>query len=133
MSGKHFNQNSGFSLIAALFIIVVLGLLAAALFRMTQSSNVAVSQEALSIRAFFAAESGAQAAAMDLFPIGGGGACNSRTINFTNSGLVNCQATITCTSFVADGETFYRVSSQGQCSSGELQTSRTVESLMQDL
>ncbi|WP_144392394.1 hypothetical protein [Pleionea sediminis] len=127
------NKISGFSLLAALFIIVVLGLLAAALFRMTQTANLAVAQEVLTIRAFFAAESGAQASAMSLFPIGGTGSCNNQTINFSINGLTGCRAIITCTNFIADGETFYRITSEGQCGSGELQASRTVEGLLKDL
>jgi MSHA biogenesis protein MshP len=100
---------------------------------MTQTSNVAVAQEVLSIRAFFAAESGAHAAAMRLFPITGASSCSNQTLNFTASGLVGCSAIINCTSFVADGETYYQISSEGQCGSGDLQTSRTLEVMLRDL
>lgn len=126
-------QNQGFSLVAALFVIIVLGLLAAALFRMTQTANIAVAQETLSIRAFFAAESGAQSTAMQIFPLSGAGTCANQTINFTNSGLIGCRATVQCVSYTADGETFYEVNSQGQCSSGDLQTSRTLEVMLKEL
>jgi MSHA biogenesis protein MshP len=124
---------AGFSLVAALFIIVVLGILAAALFRMTQTSNIAVAQEVLSIRAFFAAESGAHAAAMRIFPLAGASSCSAQTINFTAAGLVGCSANVNCTSFVAEGITYYRVASEGQCGSGDLQTSRTVEVMLKDI
>lgn len=130
---KHSVNSKGFSLVAALFIIVALGLLAAAMYRMNQTSNVAVAQEVLSIRAFFAAESGAHTAAMQIFPLSGGGACNNQTINFTASGLIGCRAIVQCASFVADGETYYSVSSEGQCGSGDLQTSRTVEVMLRDI
>ncbi len=123
----------GFSLIAALFVIVILGLLAAALYRMTQTANVGVAQEVLSIRAFLAAESGAQTAAMEAFPLGGAGVCNSRTINFSSNGLVNCSVNITCSAFASAGETYYQIESQGQCSTGDLQASRTLEVMLRPL
>lgn len=126
-------KNNGFSLVAALFVIIVLGLLAAALFRMTQTANIAVAQETLSIRAFFAAETGAQTAAMQIFPLSGAGSCNNQTINFTNPGLIGCSAIVQCVSYTADGDTYFEVSSQGQCSSGDLQTSRTLEVMLKDI
>ncbi|MEE4245311.1 MAG: hypothetical protein V2I33_07855 [Kangiellaceae bacterium] len=133
-SFKQLTSNSrGFSIFAALFIIIVVGLLAGTILRMTQTSEVAVAQETLSIRAFFAAESGVQAVAMQIFPLTGGGFCNNQVINFAANGLTNCRATITCNAYVADGENYYQVVSQGQCSSGELQASRTIESLMRDI
>ncbi|NVJ62351.1 MAG: hypothetical protein HWE27_18330 [Gammaproteobacteria bacterium] len=126
--------SSGFSLPAALFIIVILGLLAIALFRMTQTSEVAVAQEILSIRGFYAAESGLQTAAMSAFPVSGGaGTCSNFTLNFSTSGLSNCSATVTCTSYISDGTNFFNITSTGQCSSGELQSSRTLEALLRGL
>ncbi len=123
----------GFSLFAALFVIVILGMLAAAMIQMTQTSNVAVAQEALSIRAFFAAESGAQAAAMDVFPLSGGGSCSNRTINFSSNGLVGCSAIIQCSSFNSDGENYFQVNSEGRCGSGDLSTSRSIDLLLKEL
>lgn len=135
LNKAEFNKkHAGFSLPAALFIIVILGLLAVALFRMTQTSEVSIAQEVLSIRGFYAAESGLQTAAMSIFPVSGGaGVCNNFTLNFTTTGLSNCSASVTCSQYVADGKNFYNIASTGQCSSGELQSSRTVEALLSDL
>ncbi len=134
MSKHNKNTMRGFSLLTTLFVIIILSLLAAALFRMTQSGNIAVAQEVLSIRAFFAAETGAQAMAMDIFPLAGAGVCTNRTINFTANGLVGCRASVVCTTTIVNGENYYRVTSQGQCAIGsEKETSRTLNILLKDI
>ncbi|WMS85939.1 PilX N-terminal domain-containing pilus assembly protein [Pleionea litopenaei] len=130
LNRQSYSKQSGMTLVMALFIIIVLGLLASFLYQMTQTANSATAQEVLSIRAFYAAESGAQAAAMQAFPLTGGGACNNQTINFSAPGLINCSSQVTCNSYTADGLDFYSVVSTGRCGSGENQTSRTIEVLL---
>lgn len=124
-------KTRGSTLLIALFIIVVLALLATLIFRMNQTATIATAQETLSIRAFYAAESGAQTAAMQVFPLSGGlGACTNSTINFSNAGLINCSAVISCQSYSADGEQFFDIASVGRCGSLENEASRTIEVLL---
>ncbi|MCO7226302.1 hypothetical protein [Pleionea sp. CnH1-48] len=127
-------QQQGFSMLTVLFILVLLGVLAVAMVRLNQSSNVSVAQEVLSIRAFFAAESGAQSAASEIFPISGAGSCSNRTINFTTAGLTGCRAQLTCSSFTVDSEVYYRITSVGSCAIGtEYEASRTLQTLLKEI
>lgn len=95
--------------------------------QLTASSSQAYSQNVLSSRAFYAAESGAQLRSHSVLsadPCTCGGN-EDVTYNFTVSGLNQCQADTNCTSFIANGETFCTIVSTGNCSSGIAE--RTVE------
>lgn len=110
----------GASLIMVLFLLVVVSLLVAAMARLNEGGSNAVSMEIQSTRALFAAESGAQSAAMRLFPIGGAApGCAAVTatppIAFPAGGLGNCSATLTCNSVVVGNRTVYTVTSEGRC------------------
>ena len=124
------HRQRGFSLTMALFVIVVLGLLAAVLYRTVAIGNLSVTQEVLSARAFQAAESGAQAGMVRLFPISGGaGLCNgSPGINqgLTASGLSQCSVNLICSSTVIDGVAHYQMTSTGTCSAGSLRATRVI-------
>lgn len=117
--GGQKNQR-GVSLILVLFLLVVVSLLVAAMARLNQGSSNAVSMEIQSARALFAAESGAQIAAMTLFPIDGTPACNnsdpvSFSKTFGTAGLNSCSANITHRCTTAGGRTIFTVVSSGSC------------------
>ncbi|HEX4909840.1 MAG TPA: hypothetical protein VFV64_03660 [Permianibacter sp.] len=122
---------AGFSLPLALFIIVVLGLLATVLYRVVALNQLSVVQETLSARAFLAAESGAQAGMLRLFPISGTAASCSGSpgVNqsFNSNGLVGCEVTLVCNGLLVDGEMYYQMTSTGICRAGNLRASRTIE------
>ena len=127
-------KQQAFSLFAALFIIIILGLLGTTMLRLTQYGNLTVAQEVLNVRAFFAAESGAHGVAMGVFPTTGAGACNNQVFNFSQAGLTGCRATVTCSTVTVNGENYYRVSSTGQCAVGsEVETSRTLQVMLKDI
>ena len=127
-------KTKAFSLFLSLFIIVILGLLATTLLKMTQYGSITVAHEVLGLRAFLAAESGANALAMELFPLSGSPSCSSRTISFSQKGLVGCSAIINCNLIVVDSENYYKVTSQGRCAvNGNLETSRTLELMLKDI
>ncbi|NQD37289.1 hypothetical protein HPT27_09640 [Permianibacter sp. IMCC34836] len=115
----------------ALFILVVLGLLAAVLYRTIAIGNLSVAQEALSARAFLAADSGAQAGMMRLFPINAavsactGGAGINQTL--TGSGFNNCAVNLVCSSQVVNADTHYTLTSTATCTAGNLRASRVVQ------
>lgn len=123
----HNNKQAGLGLPVALFIIIIMSLIAVAVNQLTTSSSQAYSQNVLSARAFYAAESGAQLRSHSVLsanPCVCGGAENV-TYDFTVSGLNQCQASTNCTSFVANGETFCTIVSVGSCSNGVAE--RTIE------
>ncbi|MFT3928993.1 MAG: hypothetical protein QM709_01745 [Spongiibacteraceae bacterium] len=111
----------GVSLILVLFLLVVVSLLVAAIAQLNRGGSNAVSMEIQSTRALFAAESGAQIAAMQLFPISGNtpgcGAVTTPKV-FAVGGLNNCSANLTCAVSNAAGRTVYTITSEGRCSVG---------------
>jgi MSHA biogenesis protein MshP len=119
----------GFSLPVAIFIIVIMALLAAAAVNILNKGLAGVSQEVMSTRAFYSAESGAQFVLSQLFPINGGAAncAANSSVNFNNIGLSNCRATMTCNSTIVGSETFYSISSTGTCSTGDTTTVRQIQ------
>ncbi len=117
-------EERGFSLPIAVFIITVLALIGAAMVTLSRTGQESVSAEVLSIRAFYAAESGAQLALHNIFPLAGGSigaaGCNalSLTPNFTAAGLAGCSAVVSCTPQTVGGDTYYIVNSTGTCQFG---------------
>ncbi len=110
----------GVSLILVLFLLVVVSLLAAAMAQLNRGGSNAVSLEIQSTRALFAAESGAQAEAMLIFPINGAPTCPPADFSntFPASGLSGCSTATTCNSLQAAGRILFTVTSIGQCGSG---------------
>ncbi len=131
---KQFHQQSGISLAVLLFILIILGLLAATLVNINSQSVQANAQQVIATRAFFAAETGAQRQAMSIFPIGGVSSCANQNFNFNVAGLNGCTATTTCTPTVINSETYYQVTSTGQCNAGSpLQSTRIIEVRLKNL
>jgi MSHA biogenesis protein MshP len=111
------SKQSGISLPVVLFIITIMSLIAAAVNQMSATSSQAYSQNVLSTRAFYAAESGAQLRAQDALsevPCSCGGSADV-DYDFTVIGLKQCSALTSCTSFIANGDTFCNISSIGRC------------------
>tara|TARA_R110001583_G_scaffold25237_3_gene91495 strand:- start:66 stop:464 length:399 start_codon:yes stop_codon:yes gene_type:complete len=121
------SKQSGIGLPVALFIITIMSLIAVAVNQISETSNQSYSQNLLSTRAFYAAESGAQLRAQSaLFsqPCSCGGS-EDVEYDFTVIGLNQCSALTTCTSFVANGDTFCTIRSMGRCDNSNAE--RTVE------
>ena len=120
-------KQGGLGLPVALFIIVIMSLIAIAVNQIGASSSLSYSQNVLSTRAFYAAESGAQLRAENtLTPTAcacSGGA--DVTYNFTVTGLNQCSAVTNCTSFSANGNTYCTIVSIGRCNNTVAE--RTVE------
>lgn len=115
----------GLGLPVALFIIVIMSLIAVAVSRLTDAGGQAFTQNLLSSRAFYAAESGAQLRTKSVL-VGPPCVCDADlTYNFNVPGLNLCNAETSCTSFVANGETYCTVVSIGSCDNSA--TERTVE------
>jgi MSHA biogenesis protein MshP len=119
----------GFSLPVAIFIIVIMALIGAAMVSIMQTSQQSVSTAVLSTRAFFAAESGAQQALGNLFPLNGSApSCLAPypTINYSTSGLAGCTAVVTCSGNIIGSKTYYTLNSTGTC---DISGSRAVRQL----
>lgn len=132
---KTFRSNSGFLIPLAAIIVLGLAVLALALSKLTTQSASSAVNEALSVQAFYAAESGAHYGLNQIFfpdPERSlvDANCNalSTTVGFFVPGLSNCEAVINCNlSFDSTNTTsYYNVTSAAQCGGGEFVTQRIV-------
>lgn len=112
----------GSAIMIALFVIVIMALLAAAMGRFLVDSGEKNTAEVRGVRALMAAQSGLEIALYRLYPNNSWTAqqCTaSATTIFALPGLVNCQAIVTCTplnvSVAGTTQTGYRFSSEGRC------------------
>jgi len=130
------SKSQGSALIMAVFVILVMTVLGAALMRILSSSSESVAYEVLGTRAFAAAQTGVQWQLQQVFPLGAAAvACPGQAFIDANKpvitntiGLNNCQISeLSCADFVHDGIRYYQVTSTGQCDINGEVTSRTVE------
>lgn len=118
MTIKLKNQ-TGSALSIAVFVIVVMALLAASISRTISSGSEQAVFEVFGTRALFAAESANEKVLAQIFPLDGApGVCSAnQTIRFSVNGLNNCVASTSCT--VEDPESvgvnYYQVVSTGVC------------------
>ena len=129
------HKQQGFSLPVAIFIIVIMALIGAAAVNILNKGLSGVSQEVMSTRAFYSAETGAQNVLSQLFPLNGAAAncAASSSLNFNTSGLNNCGANMSCSATTIGGETFYVVTSTGTCSTGSTTTVRQIQVMAREL
>ncbi len=125
-------RQTGIGLPAALFVIVVLALVAVAITELERSSAESFSFNVLSQRAFYAAESGAQIGLNRLFPPGGAASdCNNSyfgvTQTFSQAGLQGCSVNVACRADTVGTETVYTLTATGQCGAGADSAIRIVE------
>jgi len=125
------SRHKGFSLPAAIFILVVMALLAAAAVNLLNKGLKGVTQEVLSTRAFYSAESGAQYVLGQLFSLSGGVAncAASSSLNYSATGLAGCSSSMTCSSRSIGSVLYYSINSTGVCSSGSDRAVRQIELL----
>ncbi len=143
----------GSAIMIALFVIVIMALLAAAMGRFLVDSGEKNTVEVRGVRALMAAQSGLEIALYRLYPNGSWNASASggselrcvatnpppTPITFPpDPGLINCQARLFCTTVVVSAagttQTGYRLRSEGRCGDQDLNSpnpdfavSRTVE------
>ncbi len=131
----------GYLMPVAIFIIVILAGLAITLSRFSGQSDTAVIQEAISVAAFNAAESGGQYAMNRLFystttsPTrtlvdANCTAINGTSLNFSAVGLGDCSADLTCNvsaNLPTNTISYYTVTSAGQCGVSPINAQRVVE------
>ncbi|MDX5299245.1 MAG: hypothetical protein LPK85_09870, partial [Gammaproteobacteria bacterium] len=125
-------KQRGVGLPLALFVITVLSLLVAFMAQIQQSTQEQLSLQLQSMRAFLAAESGAQAAVSLVMPPDGGAgrACAVspfHQVTFATPGLRGCTATVRCRADTGDGATYHTLQSEGRCGGGADEAVRVVE------
>lgn len=140
-------RQRGSSLVIAIFVIIVMSLIASSLVNMLISSHHNLAFEVLGSRAHQAAQSGAQWKLGALFPVVSGASGATHTVHNTCAAVSTAPPTITntqgfagcniskvaCLDYVHEGTRYYIVTSTGVCElgfdgDGDLEVvSRTVE------
>jgi MSHA biogenesis protein MshP len=110
----------GLGLVSALFLILVVAVLAVGVVQLVRTSGAAFSQDVLSSRALLAAQSGAELGLNRVFAPAGSGSCANRTFDLAPAGQAGCRATVTCTAMPVDGTPIYTLESRGRCDGGEV-------------
>lgn len=155
LSSQPFNSQRGFLLPLALFIIVVMGVLALTISRTATQSQTAVVQEFISLQSFYVAESGAQRGMKALFfDVTGRQLADTACLNMNIipdysgvDGLSLCTVVVDCTCRYQNGndcvpanaanyapaaaadllKSFYTVTSVGTCGEQEYRAERTIQ------
>lgn len=124
-------KQKGIGLPATVFLIVIVALIVLALGDLNTKSNIGFGQDFYSIRAFYAAESGAQIALNRVFV--GGQACNNSLtdIDFDtvadNEGLESCQVDLSCQQVTVDVIDYLTFTSTAICGIGLERASRSIQ------
>ena len=126
------NRQQGIGLPATVFIIVILALIVVAMSDLTEQSNIGSGQDYQSMRAFYAAESGAQIALNRVFV--GSLACSDAAlvdIDFDsggdNPGLNDCIVELECSGDTVSSIEYRTLISTATCGSGFEQAIRSIE------
>jgi MSHA biogenesis protein MshP len=124
----------GSALVIAIFVIIIMSLLGAALVKMMASSQESVVYEVLGTRAYAAAQTGVQWQLGELFPIGSSAkrcsAVNKVPPTISQAkGFNGCEiaSPIECNDFSHQGIIYYTIKSIGQCDLDGESTSRIIE------
>jgi MSHA biogenesis protein MshP len=112
----------GFSLVSAIFIVVILGLIGGYIVSLTALTNASSSLSGLGVKAYYAAKSGLEWGVYQVAPLGGAAPYNCpaspTTITFTQGGLSGLSAIVSCSSssFTEYGTTYkvFQINSTGQ-------------------
>ncbi|GJC05430.1 hypothetical protein KAM385_24590 [Aeromonas hydrophila] len=113
----------GSAIMVALFVIVIMALLVAAMGRFLVDSGEKNVVEVRGVRALMAAQSGLEIALYRLYPNGEwqgqASRCAPIELDFTEPGLAECQVSITCNKVAVSAaggtQTGYRFRSEGRC------------------
>lgn len=128
------HKQRGSALIIGIFVITVMFLLAASLINIVEDADTGLTQEVWGTRALAAANSGADAALAQLFPLsqasGVQSSCTSVASTWIPPNIVGfhaCSVSLSCNQYSVDSIKQFRIRSQAICSSGDIRVSRQVE------
>lgn len=124
-----FKKQQGSTLVVAIFIIVVLGALVAALSNLVRGTSESVVVEVLGTRSFFAAQSGLESGMTELYPSSEGPLESCQDFPFALELNNRCKAEVTCKvkeNIPTEDEenTHLRLESVGSCTAGGQAASR---------
>lgn len=106
------NKQQGFSIVSAIFLIVVLALLSTGMVKILSISQQSISQEITSIKAYMAARSGLQIAMYQAASTTPPANNVIHNLSFTNGGLANTTARITYIRKDVEGNPYYQINSR---------------------
>ncbi|KVX00046.1 hypothetical protein [Shewanella frigidimarina] len=117
------HSQQGSALIIGVFVLTVMFLLAASLIRIVGDADESVNMEVWGTRAFFSANSGADAALAQLFPVDGSVAdCTSVSSTWVPPnnapGFHNCRVNISCNTATVGSVNQHRINSTAVCETG---------------
>ncbi len=122
-------KQQGMGLPAALFLIVIMVMIVAGINQINEMNAATYGREWLSMRAFYAAESGAQTAAV--YAINSSPAMPACDNNFINnlipSGIPSCSISVTCSSQTVDAEIYITLTSSATCGEGIDAATRVIQ------
>ncbi|MGL4613266.1 MAG: MSHA biogenesis protein MshP [Shewanella sp.] len=128
------HHQGGSALIIGIFVITVMFLLASALLNINEDADSGLTQEVWGTRALAAANSGADAALAQLFPLAAPAnvvpTCASVSSSWTPPDVVGfhaCRVGVSCSAYLVGTITQYRIHSTAVCESGDTRVSRQVE------
>ncbi len=115
-------KERGFSLVSAIFIIVILSLIGAYIVRLSALTNASTNLTSLGIKAYYAAKSGLEWGIYQVAPSGGSAPFNCPAspsiLTFAQGGLAGLSVTVNCTanSFTEYGTTYkiFQITATGQ-------------------
>ncbi len=124
-------KQRGVGLPATIFLIVIIALIVLALSDINKKSGLGFGQDFYSMKAFYAAESGAQVALNRVF-VGAQSCSNALAdIDFddsaVNPGLDQCDTVLNCRQDIVEGITYYTFNSIATCGTGFEQAQRSIE------
>ena len=134
---KPINKQRGNTLVIAVFVIVVLGGLVAALASLLRTSSESVVIEVLGARSYLAAQSGLEQAMMEVYPLNNSADTNcgvdGTEYSFVgNQSLEQCSAAIRCDNenYTDKSNTIYThlvITADGLCTAGSQRASRQLQ------
>ncbi len=130
-NAMNIQSQKGLGLPSALFLILIVILLLTVMNQLNQVNAIAYSREWLSVRSLYAAESGAQMAAVRILNSEESmGVCTLNFIpefSFNTQGLQACTAKVSCENQVVNGRNYFTVLSEGRCGTGIDQATRMIQ------
>lgn len=124
------SRQRGLGLPSALFLILIMILIVAAINQLNEMSAAAYGREWLGMRAFYAAESGAQLSAVYVLTPEIAPVCDANFINnlnLTTFGLSECRVNVACDEMIVQTNTYFTLTSTGTCGTGIDTATRAIQ------
>ena len=113
-SRNNIKNQKGVSIVAAIFLITALALLATAAVQIVSTGQQSISQEITSVKAYFAAQTGLQ---WGMYQAVYATPNTTQALTLSNSGLTNTSVNIVFLKSTFDSNTYYQLTTTGNYSS----------------